>query len=99
MNVKTKLILAATAVGLLSTPALARDMGDAGGDSALARFHSGGYSFGYTIHPRYSVEHQHRSHYSHFPSVSGLRGGFHGDRRGDVWGHWGNYYGPMVAHP
>ena len=37
MNIKTKLILAATAVSLLSTPALAfRDMGDAGGDSAFA---------------------------------------------------------------
>jgi len=35
MNIKTKLILAATAVSLLSTPAFAfRDMGDAGGDSA-----------------------------------------------------------------
>jgi hypothetical protein len=37
MNIKTKLIIAATAVSLLSTPALAiRDMGDAGGDSAFA---------------------------------------------------------------
>jgi uncharacterized membrane protein len=37
MNIKTKLILAATAVSLLSTPALAfRDMGDSGGDSAYA---------------------------------------------------------------
>ena len=37
MNIKTKLILAATAISLLSTPALAfRDMGDAGGDSAFA---------------------------------------------------------------
>jgi hypothetical protein len=37
MNIKTKLILAATAVSLLATPALAfRDMGDAGGDSAYA---------------------------------------------------------------
>jgi hypothetical protein len=37
MNIKTKLILAATAVSLLSSPAFAfRDMGDAGGDSAFA---------------------------------------------------------------
>jgi hypothetical protein len=37
MNIKTKLILAATAVSLLSTPAFAfRDMGDAGGNSAFA---------------------------------------------------------------
>jgi hypothetical protein len=27
----------------------------------------------------------------------GLRGRFHGDRHGDVWGHWGAYYGPMIA--
>ncbi len=37
MNIKAKLIIAATAVSLLSTPAFAfRDMGDAGGDSAFA---------------------------------------------------------------
>jgi hypothetical protein len=37
MNIKTKLILAATAVSLLSTPAFAfRTMGDAGADSAYA---------------------------------------------------------------
>jgi hypothetical protein len=59
MNIKTKLILVATAVSLLSTPALAfRDMGDAGGDSAFAipENHShgamhqrwGGYSNGYS---------------------------------------------------
>jgi hypothetical protein len=30
--------------------------------------------------------------------VDGLHGGFrhHGYGRGDVWGHWGGYYGPMV---
>jgi hypothetical protein len=45
MNIKTKLILAATAVSLLSTPALAfRDMGDAGGDSAFAVPEQHGYS-------------------------------------------------------
>jgi hypothetical protein len=37
MNIKTKLILAATAVSLLSTPAFAFwNMGDEGGDSAFA---------------------------------------------------------------
>jgi hypothetical protein len=37
MNIKTTIILAATAVSLLSTPAFAfRDMGDSGGDSAYA---------------------------------------------------------------
>jgi hypothetical protein len=71
MNIKTKLILATTAVALLSTPALAfRDMGDAGGDSAFA--HSGGgysrharsaYAFGHiTRHP---IRRQHRLPNSH----------------------------------
>ena len=37
MRIKTTLILAATAISLLSTQAFAfRDMGDAGGDSAFA---------------------------------------------------------------
>jgi hypothetical protein len=75
MNIKTKLILAATAVSLLSTPAFAfRDMGDAGGDSAFAipeRHASGGwyggnaasaYASGPIIGPRYSVQRQHRLH-------------------------------------
>ena len=45
MNIKAKLILAATAVSLLSTPALAfRDMGDAGGDSAFAVPENHGYN-------------------------------------------------------
>jgi hypothetical protein len=50
MNIKTKLILAVTAVSLLSTPALAfRDMGDAGGASAYAipERHSGGGMYNY----------------------------------------------------
>ena len=30
--------------------------------------------------------------------VNGLRGeSDHGYGRGDVWGHWGGYYGPMVG--
>ncbi len=98
MNIKTKLILATTAVALVSTPALAfRDMGDAGGDSACA--HSGGYSSGYTVHPRYRVKHRHRPHDLHSPSVSSLRGRAYGNQRGDVWGHWGAYYGPMISVP
>ena len=45
MNIKAKLIIAATAVSLLSTPAFAfRDMGDAGGDSAFAVPEHHGYS-------------------------------------------------------
>jgi hypothetical protein len=50
MNIKTKLVLAATAISLLSTPALAfRDMGDAGGDSAYAipENHSNSGTHGY----------------------------------------------------
>jgi hypothetical protein len=23
----------------------------------------------------------------------------HSERRYDPWGHWGAYYGPMIAHP
>jgi hypothetical protein len=45
MNIKAKLIIAATAVSLLSTPALAfRDMGDSGGDSAFAVPEHHGYN-------------------------------------------------------
>jgi hypothetical protein len=28
-----------------------------------------------------------------------LRGRFHTYGRPDVWGHWGNYYGPLVHAP
>jgi hypothetical protein len=67
MNIKTKLILATTAVALLSAPASARTEGDAGGASAFARFHSSAYrtdaasayASGYTV-PR-----QHRVRPSH----------------------------------
>jgi hypothetical protein len=81
MNIKTKLILAATAVSLLSTPAFAfRTMGDAGGDSAYAippneRGHSGiHYNYGGTdAYSAYALGHitrrpthrQHRVHPSH----------------------------------
>ena len=40
MNIKTKLILATTAVALLSSPSLARFDGDEGVASAYARFGS-----------------------------------------------------------
>jgi hypothetical protein len=79
MNIKTKLILAATAVSLLSTPALAfRDMGDAGGDSAYAippneRANSGMHYAGTNAYsarafghvPRLLVQRQHRVRPSH----------------------------------
>jgi hypothetical protein len=95
MNIRTKLILATTAIALLSTPALAfRDLGDAGGDSAFA--HSGGHSSAYTVHRRYRVGHRHRSHHLRSPRASGLRGRA---PRGHVWGHWGTYYGPMISVP
>jgi hypothetical protein len=75
MNIKTKLILAATAVSLLSTPAFAfRDMGDSGGDSAFAipEAHSAGnthygpygtygaYASGRIVRPRHFVQPRHR---------------------------------------
>jgi hypothetical protein len=72
MNIKTKLILAATAVSLLSTPAFAfRDMGDAGGDSAFAipenhdraAVHSNAYSAhasGRVVQPRRVIQTQPR---------------------------------------
>src|SRR5262245_24162604 len=49
MNIKTKLILATTAVALLSSPALARFDGDEGVASAYARFGSEGRA--YTMGP------------------------------------------------
>ena len=73
MNIKTKLIVAATAVSLLSTPAFAfRDMGDAGGNSAFAipeRHNSAGayrhnatsaYASGHVAQPRRVIHTQPR---------------------------------------
>ena len=74
MNIKNKLILATTAVALLSTPALARFEGDEGGASAFARFHSEGayrtnaasaYASGQYIRPRHPTQRQHRVPNSH----------------------------------
>jgi hypothetical protein len=78
MNIKTKLILAATAVSLLSTPAFAFRSVNAGGDSAYAippneRGH-GGMHYGRTkAYPPYAFGHvsrratqrQHRVRPSH----------------------------------
>jgi hypothetical protein len=56
MNIKTTLILAATAVVLLSAPASARTNGSAGWASAFPD-NTGGH----VDHPSYSVQHrQHR---------------------------------------
>jgi hypothetical protein len=52
MNIKTKLILAVTALALLSAPASARTDGDAGWASAFA-YNTGGH----VDHPGYSVRH------------------------------------------
>jgi len=69
MNIKTKLIVAATAVSLLSTPAFAfRDMGDAGGNSAFAvpeqhgysRNATSAYASGRVIQPRHVIQPQPR---------------------------------------
>lgn len=38
-------------------------------------------------------------HGSYDGRVKGLRSGFHEYRRGDAWGHWGAYYGPMIPMP
>ena len=74
MNIKTKLILATTAVALLSAPASARFDGDEGGASAYPRFGSertytpdaaSAYASGYAIQPRYSVQRQHRVRHAH----------------------------------
>ena len=61
MNIKTKLILATTAVALLSAPASARFDGDEGGASAYPRFGSearayatdaaSAYAWGATVQP------------------------------------------------
>jgi hypothetical protein len=76
MNIKTKLILAPTAVALLSAPASARFDGDEGGASAYPRFGSermdtpnaaSAYASGYAVQPRYSVQQpqQHRARNAH----------------------------------
>lgn len=65
MNIKTKLILATTAVALLSAPASARFDGDEGGASAYPRFHSEraysndaafAYASGTVVRPRVTVQ-------------------------------------------
>ncbi|MPZ39019.1 MAG: hypothetical protein GEU95_13325 [Rhizobiales bacterium] len=68
MNIKTKLILATTAVALLSAPASARIEGDEGGASAFPRFNSerdrtnaaSAYASGYIVQPGYTTQRQHR---------------------------------------
>ena len=73
MNIKTKLILAATAVALLSAPASARFDGDEGGASAYPRFGSerayapnasSAYASDYAVQPRYSAPRRDRAHHA-----------------------------------
>ena len=74
MNIKTKLILATTAVALLSAPASARFDGDEGGASAYPRFgnearayttdSASAYAWGTTVQPN-GVQRPHRVRNSH----------------------------------
>jgi hypothetical protein len=68
---------------LLATDAQARsDGGRGGGDGFYDNHFSGGTpGYGYGGYGNRS---------------SGLRGEFRGNGGGDVWGHWGAYYGPMI---
>ena len=65
MNIKTKLILATTAVALLAAPASAGFDGDEGGASAYPQFGrrapdaAAAYASGYVAQPRNAVRQQH----------------------------------------
>jgi hypothetical protein len=70
MNIKTKLILATTAVALLSAPASARFDGDEGVASAYPRFNSArtyttdaasAYASGYAVQPGNGAQRPHRA--------------------------------------
>jgi hypothetical protein len=74
MNIKTKLILAATAVALLSAPASARFDSDEGGLSAYPQFArdraystdaAAAYASGVTVQPRNGAPRQPRQRISH----------------------------------
>ena len=100
MNIKAKLIIAATAVSLLSTPALAfRDMGDAGGDSAFAVPEHHGYSAANRAYRynRYAPDSAYASgqylppRYYGQPSYDG--GWYNGG-----WGGWNGYQGWAGGH-
>jgi hypothetical protein len=72
MNLKTKLILATTAVALLTAPASARFDGDEGGASAYPQFGrehttdaASAYASGYVVQPRNGVRQQQHPRNSH----------------------------------
>jgi hypothetical protein len=93
MLCKLTVVLAiALAVGssALSTGAFARGGGGAFGGRAYGGSDTGGCSGG---------DHMTGGGCGGYGDrVNGLHGGSdHGYGRGDVWGHWGGYYGPMVA--
>jgi hypothetical protein len=90
---KTMIVVATTLVvggSALSTSAFARDGSYRpypGPDGFRGNHFAGAFKRGRTVGG------------SHTGYVRGLRGGLNGDRQGDVWGHWGEYYGPMVSVP
>ena len=101
---RTMVVLAVSLVlggSALSTSAFARGGSHGGGGLAGCGFRSdhftGAFGDGRTVGDGYGYG------YKGFRGrVSGLRGGFHeyhGYQRGDVWGHWGAYYGPMISIP
>jgi hypothetical protein len=94
---KTMVVLATTLVlggSALSSSAFARGVdyggGGPGGGGFRGNHFAGAFRGDRTIGDGYS---------GYRGRVSDLRGGFNGDRRGDVWGHWGTYYGPMISVP
>jgi hypothetical protein len=94
---KPMVVLAVTLIlggSALSSSAFARRGGYGGGGLGGRGFrgdHSAGaFGVGRTVGDGYG---------GYSGRISGLRGGFHGYRRGDVWGHWGAYYGPMISIP
>src|SRR5258705_11242898 len=95
---KTMVVLAVAVVlggSALSSSAFARGGGYGGGSNLGGRgfrgdHFAGAFGDGRTVGNGYG---------GYSGRVSGLRGGFHGYRRGDVWGHWGAYYGPMISVP
>jgi hypothetical protein len=95
---KTTVFLAITLVlgsSALSSSAFARRGGysrgsELGGGGFRGNHFAGAFGDGRTVGGGYG---------GYGGRVSGLRGGFHGYRRGDPWGHWGAYYGPMISIP
>jgi hypothetical protein len=75
----------------LSTAALARSKDTR---SALGAFNAEHYALGVGTGSAAVGGHDRRG-----ARVEGLRGPLRAYGHRDVWGHWGSYYGPMVAVP